>query len=253
MERLSDLERKYQEVFSEVREEGNLLRYRDDNIKDMYDHNYTFVKKGVKKEDIAKIIEEETRIRKSEGADFLKVVFEEKIDRKDLPEDNLYSFSDIEAFEIPKEAVYRMKDVKGLEVIVLSELLLEEAEELDEFCAENEADLEFSKRRFERRSKVYLSDKGPDNYLAMLDWEAVGSCDYFSDGRTCMLEDLVVDPEFRNRGIATALLKELSWKAYADGNDLVYLKAYSDSPARDLYIKLGFKVIKTGSCALYRF
>lgn len=253
VDRIIELENRYRDEFSVKEDNGLVVRFKDEEIDDMYSHNFTLLRTELSKEDMAEFIEKEKDLRIKDGKNFLMVKFEYQVSKDLLPQDNLDSFTDIEYYRIPKKAVSRMKDRGDIEVIRLSELLLEDAKELDELCAFSDEGLDFTRRRFERRAKVYLKDNGPDNYLALLDWEAVGSCDYYSNNRACMLEDFIVDPEFRGKGIGTTLLKTLANLAFNEGNDLVFLTADKGETAREMYMKLGFENIFVSSEVLYKF
>ncbi len=251
--RIIDLENQYYDEFSVRDDNGLVVRFKDDEISDMYSHNFTLIRSELSEEDLKLFIENEKTRRRQEGHDFLLIKFEYKVAEEHLPKADKVRFSDIEYYRLSPAAVDRMKEREDIEVIKLSELLLEDARELDEICAESGEALDFTRRRFDRRSKVYLKEGGPDNYLALLNWEAVGSCDYYSDGRNCMLEDFIVDPAYRGQGIGTSLLKTLAKLAFAKGNDFVFLSTDGNETAREMYIKLGFEKIWTASEALYKF
>jgi ribosomal protein S18 acetylase RimI-like enzyme len=55
-----------------------------------------------------------------------------------------------------------------------------------------------------------------------------------------LIIDLAIMPEWRNRGIGTALLKELQARAANAGKPL-RLHVEIDNPARSLYERLGFE------------
>lgn len=251
-ERIINLEERYYSVFCSRQQEGALVRFEDQKISDMYSHNFTWITKEMPAEELTRLIEQEKARRKSEGKNFLMVKFQYEIAEDLLPKEHKDRFTDLEYYRLTPETVRRMKRREDLEIIKLSDVLEDEARELDELCAP--ADLEeFSKRRFERRLSVYLGEDGPDNYLALLEWEAVGSLDYFASEGACMLEDFVVDPDYRGQKIGTTLLKAMAETAFAKDNDLVYLTADRAESAREMYQKLGFEKIWSTSEVLYKF
>lgn len=250
--RIIDLENKYYDLFSTKETDGSVIRYQDRELPDMYHHNFTLIPQGVATAELDGIIRNEIARRKAAGQHFLLVKFEDPVDKAKIPAEELVSFTELEYYRVTPAAARQMKDKDSVEVIKLSDVLVEEAKELDELCETSES-LDFTNRRFDRRSKVYLSEAPLDNYLALVDWEVVGSCDYFAMDGACMLEDFVVDPAYRNQGIGTALLKTLAEHALTTGNDLVFLSAESGETAREMYQKLGFDVIWVSQEALYKF
>ena len=51
---------------------------------------------------------------------------------------------------------------------------------------------------------------------------------------------VLVHPDFRRRGIAAALMREIEARALAAGRSLLVLDTHSDSPAQTLYAGLGY-------------
>lgn len=250
--RMHQLEEEYYEEFCERTDDQGVSRYQDDLIHDMYSHNFTLIREPLAKDELASFIEREIERRKQGGKDFLMLKFPVAVDHTDIPERYRDGATDIEYYRLPLVVVQRLPEREDLEIIRVSELLLDEAAELDELCEEGES-LDFTQRRFQRRSQVYLSDSGPDQYLALLDWEAVGSCDFYSNGTTCTLEDFTVDPEYRRQGIGTSLLKSLALRAYHQGCDLVFLTADTKETAREMYRKLGFEKMTESTELLIKF
>lgn len=58
------------------------------------------------------------------------------------------------------------------------------------------------------------------------------------------IEDLYILPEFQNQGIGTAIVLDIIEEA-RQGHKPVRLRVLSSSPARVLYERLGFVVVKT--------
>lgn len=241
-QRIIELEEKYFAEFCQREEDGGIIRYSDAKIPDMHTHNFTWLRQPLKPEELKSLIGEEIRRRQAGGHDFLQLRMDWAVSPQDLTGIEYETLSPMAYYRITAAAVRGMKEREDLEVIRFSDLLMDEARELDEICEEADS-LDFTKRRFERRAQVYLEEFGPDNYLALLDWDAVGACDYFASEGTCMLEDFVVDPELRGQGIGTSLLKTLAQKALEDGNDLIFMSADASGTVRAMYQKLGFEKI----------
>lgn len=59
-------------------------------------------------------------------------------------------------------------------------------------------------------------------------------------GPTILLQDLIVDPHYRRRGVARALLAQVALLARDRGSPLVELTVRTDNPAQDFYLRSGF-------------
>ena len=242
IQRIIELEEQYHEAFCTKANDGAITRYEDLQIRDMHSHNFSLIQEELSSDELLQVIEAEKARRVEADQDFLMLRYNWKVEAADLPEELQAGLAVMEYYRLPKKSVDLLRERDDVEVIGLSDFLLEDAKELDELCEENESK-DFTNRRFERRSRVYLSDQGPDQFLALLDWMPVGTCDYFTGNGACMLEDFVVDPVYRRQGIGTTILKRLARRAFSEGNDLIFLTCDSREPAREMYIKLGFEKI----------
>ena len=61
---------KYLNYFCEDEDFGNFIRFKDNNIKDMYSHNFTYIKPEVSSEDILKIVNSEIKYRRKNKKKF---------------------------------------------------------------------------------------------------------------------------------------------------------------------------------------
>lgn len=74
--------------------------------------------------------------------------------------------------------------------------------------------------------------------------ERIGSyADLYSDGETAQIESVNTLEEFRNRGLASAVVLHAARLAQAEGHDLVFLVADADDWPMQLYQRLGFEEI----------
>ena len=64
------------------------------------------------------------------------------------------------------------------------------------------------------------------------------------------LRRISIIPEFQNRGIGSSLIKELMAEAAARGQPLK-LRVFPENPARRLYQRLGFSVVKSTDTHVY--
>ena len=77
-------------------------------------------------------------------------------------------------------------------------------------------------------------------YLAWLDGRPVGACDLFVAQGWGRIDSVVVHPEFRRRGVASALVARALADSLAAGNTLTYLYTEGDGAGEAVYRKLGF-------------
>jgi ribosomal protein S18 acetylase RimI-like enzyme len=68
-------------------------------------------------------------------------------------------------------------------------------------------------------------------------------CDLFCDGRTAQVEAVATLRQYRNRGLARAVIWRGIEEATASGHDLIFMVADADDWPRGLYKKLGFDEI----------
>ena len=73
--------------------------------------------------------------------------------------------------------------------------------------------------------------------------EVASYCRLFSDGSTFQVEDVATLPPHRGRGYASAVVAAAAEAACEAGADLVFLTAYDDEPAKELYLRLGFESV----------
>ena len=77
-------------------------------------------------------------------------------------------------------------------------------------------------------------------YLACLEGRPVGACDLFSAAGSGRIDSVVVRPEYRRQGVASALTARAVADSLAAGNTLTYLYTEADGAGEAVYRKLGF-------------
>jgi GNAT superfamily N-acetyltransferase len=80
-------------------------------------------------------------------------------------------------------------------------------------------------------------------YLAIVEGRAVGHFSERTRDGLGYLEDLLVLPEFRLRGIATALVQRCARSAREKGAGLVFLPADANDTPKDMYRRMGFEPV----------
>jgi ribosomal protein S18 acetylase RimI-like enzyme len=80
-------------------------------------------------------------------------------------------------------------------------------------------------------------------FCARVDGEIAAMCELYVRGSIAQIEDVNTLEEFRNRGLARAVVRLAADQALASGADLVFLHALDDDWPKELYVKLGFDPI----------
>jgi Acetyltransferase (GNAT) family. len=80
-------------------------------------------------------------------------------------------------------------------------------------------------------------------FCARVEDEIASMCELYVDGAIAQVEDVNTLEEFRNRGLARAVVQLAVDEALVAGAELVFIHALDDDWPKDLYAKLGFDPI----------
>jgi GNAT superfamily N-acetyltransferase len=80
-------------------------------------------------------------------------------------------------------------------------------------------------------------------FAARVDGEIAAMCELYERGPIAQIEDVNTLEEFRNRGLARAVVGRAAEAAVVGGAELVFLHALDDDWPKELYAKLGFDPI----------
>ena len=78
-------------------------------------------------------------------------------------------------------------------------------------------------------------------FVALVDGLAASSCELLSGGAVAQVEDVETFPQYRNRGLARAVIQRAVAEAERDGARVTFLLASEDDWPQQLYRKLGFE------------
>lgn len=208
--------------------------------------SYTYIKKECSIDQIKSIIHSELERVEREDLPYLRIVFSPEL------------FS---AGEIPELAEAEFSHYQ---------ILHKDLEEIDDLYADrnchtlNVSDREMlldSYKKFPKDQQqlmrrwvdLTLDTDQLDRVIYRENNKILGSCELFRGDGVVKLEDLEVLKEYRERGIASAILKSAIAITKHSGYRYIYLITESDSRVTDFYMKRGFTVIADyNSVTFYR-
>jgi ribosomal protein S18 acetylase RimI-like enzyme len=80
-------------------------------------------------------------------------------------------------------------------------------------------------------------------WLAKRDDQPAGFLSGWIHSDLCFLEDLFVHPDFRNRGIATALIHRVTRELRSQGGGMAFLQADPNDTPKNMYRRMGFQPV----------
>ena len=199
------------------------LRYSDDLLKDMYDHNFTSIVGRVDEALLYKINE----YKNSRNESHTKITSLSKEDfllKKGFEEGLLLTMVKEDFASWPKE--------NDIEDDVLK---------LELFAYGNVYGEDFTSRKISRyMTKAKEKDNGLNYFAAYIKGELVGYLYSYYDHNVVAIDGLLVKEEFRHKGIATSLLEYVALYYKCP----IYLHADNDETPQEMYEKLGFVTIE---------
>lgn len=244
-EYIKQCEFEYTKCFCEYYKDKHIIRYTDNELKDMYYHNYTYIRDNMDNDEIKKVIESEISLALNKGEKFCNILLDYSIDEtmlKDLKYKGEVSRNGYYYFDVTKLqniravegcSIERVHNMEMVEDILYCDLQLDEATLGRDFCT----------RRCHRRGKVYISDKGVSSYICYHNGARIGNCDLFIHEGVAKIEDFAVTPQHQRKGYGTTILKHLIQIAINEGCNIIYLVTDEDDSAKDMYKKLGFNKV----------
>lgn len=243
---IENCELSYVKLFSTDYEDDNRIRFRNKNIRDMYSHNFCYIKKQEKELKLRGIFEEEIALSKSEKQDFANHWVNGKFNPAILSYIKYPSKRSIfGVYEFDLGQVKSIKTISGFKLRKVSELTdFDEQVKIDEDADGHVLGHDFCVRRVYGKSPVYLKNSGLEGYLCLEGEEVIGRCDLFIDNGVVKIEDLCVLGHMQGRGAGKFLIKAMLERALALGAHTAYFITDESDAAKKIYQKMGFK--KTG-------
>lgn len=241
-QRILECEFEYQKYFSEYDENEDIIRFRDNQLSDMYYHNHTYIKKAMSEMELQCTIEDEISLRLRENSNFCNILLNGLINTSTLSSlkykpqlsVNGYYHFDLRKFSslnnIDGCTINKVINQEMVEDILFCDLQHDEAKLGKDFCT----------RRCYRRGKVYISDEGVNSYVCYHNKNIIGNCDLFIYNGVAKIEDFAVIPKHQRKGYGTSILKALIGIAIKENCHTIYLVTDEDDTPKEMYEKIGF-------------
>lgn len=247
-------ELEYAQCFSDHYDHNNVIRFRDNEIKDMYDHNFTYVKEEVSDIELIRIVEEEISFRLYEKSDYCKVSCYFHVDSSIM--DKFKYKGELSTLGMYSYDISKLSKLKTISDAEIKRVENEEMVDDILYCdlQHNELRLgrEFCTRRSYKRGKAYVSDKRVNSYVCYHNGEIIGKCDLLIFNGAAKIEDFAVIPAHQHKGYGTTILKNLINIALGENCHTIYLNTDEDDTPKYMYQKLGFNKIGESMNLLFK-
>ena len=252
--KILECEIEYSKCFSKTYEDEEIIRFSDEQLKDMYYHNFLYVKDAMNDVALKGIIEKEISSRRSEESTYCNILLSTVVSSsllsllEDNPEISMNGY-----YSFDSSQVSRLNALSGCEIKkVFSKEMVDDVLFCDLQYDEVNLGKDFCTRRCYRRGKVYISDYGVDSYVCYHNGKIIGTCNLFIHNGVAEIEDFVVIPTYQCRGYGTTILKELINIALQEKVHTIYLVADEEDTPKEMYIKLGFSKIGERTDLLFK-
>ena len=242
--KFSSTEIVYTKKFTENYEDNEIIRFYDNNLQDMYMHNFTLIKNSVSKDNFRKIIFEELEKRRDEKANFLRIEFNFSMDDDFInklpviPQVTKYDYMYID----PKMSDYLTGNEGCIISKALSEKVLKDGIEVDILANQSAMGTEFARKRIYRKSEVYKQlNSNLDLYVCNYNGISIGNCEFMLNNDIAKIEDFDILKNYQRKGFGTCVIKHLLEEAKDHCVKFVYLITDSGDTAKEMYKKCGFK------------
>lgn len=207
----------------------NLIKYIDEVVPDMYDHNFFRHNKNTTLQEAIKAYDYQI----DNGYDYLKFMAEEKLDKKIIKTLLLQESITLTMLYDNKTNKFKINDKVEIRDISFKDLNRIELKHYAKLFGEA-----FILRR--NAEFINVADNNSNfRYIgAYINDKLVGDCHYYKCGQYTCLDSLLVDNRYRHKYVASTLIKYV-----IDSNKNVYLHASNDENSKDIYKKLGFKTV----------
>lgn len=235
----------YTKCFSVATENDLTIEFKDENLLDMYMHNFLYIKDAIETDTFKELLSQWTNKRKAEGYSFLRLEFDADLNddwHKLLPEKK-----DISSYHYmyikPEEYITFKNNDLCLIKKATSQELLADGKTADIEANKDEMGLDFVTRRYDRKALVYAENPNLFLYVCYLNGQPVGKCEMFIHHGIAKIEDFDVVKAYQRQGLGTSILKHLLHEAFKANIEHAYLMVEHDNTAIDMYKKCGFRKV----------
>jgi len=246
IDKIYNTEIKYKENFCKTEVFDNYIRFIDDNIMDMYSHNFTYIKPDISEKEFCTIVSSEIKYRMEMKKPFLKVVTSFKINPKLLKKLPLIPNLEIsDYFCISTDDFINLKEKENAYVVMSNIPKVAEHGRIVDIVANYEnMSLEFAIRRIDRKFQIYSDKSKPINlYVCYNDIEPVGNCELMINHEIAKIEDFDIIKMHQRKGFGSHMLRSLLKICNDNQVEQAYLITDHNDTAKEMYAKCGFKVV----------
>ncbi|MBF0316309.1 MAG: GNAT family N-acetyltransferase [Oligoflexia bacterium] len=236
----------YIRLFSRVNKQKNSIKFTDNELPEMYDHNfYRVLKIPAVQSDFEGLIYYFIKEGHTNLSKHLQLIFSPSLSLNK----SYLNFLEKEKFSVSK-MLYMSAPIDICEP-------MKRNNEVNIYVARTKADLNkflafdiminkyimgeaFASARAERRAKTYEDESKPlDVYICSLNGMVIGSCDFFLHEEILKLEDFQVADSFQRRGFGTTIFKTLMEIARKKGAKAVFVNTEASDTSQEMYRKIG--------------
>lgn len=251
IELLKECENNYLSCFTEATDFESYILYRDEHIKDMYTHNFIFVKDGLDNEGALRLVKE--KLQENSEKSFVNFLFS--------PDYHL-DWEGFKALDVELSfLLYMAIETEKLKVPKINEECIVKIAENEKMLFDgviceikgDDADFSFLYRCNIRKKDVFLKNNDRlFNFIAYIDNVPVGKCEVYMSNELLRIESFMVLDCFRNKGIGSSILNAIKEFAFQKGINLIYLMAEEDDTPKEMYSRMGFEIIGRECWMLWR-
>ena len=230
LEDINKCEDKFISLFSKkFKFSNNLIKYEDEIVNDMYDHNYF---KHNKNTSIKEVIDA-YHYQIEKGDEFLKLISQVKLNSKIVKTLGLEETIILTMLHNKKTINFKINEFVKIKDVTINDLNKIELKHYGKLYGET-----FILRRNKEFIKTSRKHSNFRYIGAYINDKIVGACHFYTYKNYTCLDSLIVDNRYRHKYIASALIKYV-----LDNSENLYLHADNREEVKNMYKKLGFKKV----------
>jgi spore maturation protein CgeE len=254
-ERILETELKYIRCFSDCIEENKCIRLKDSKLVDMYMHNFIFLKKLMKGNELKSFIENKLEEAHSDEKEYLHIMMDYGLQWHDLKDI-------IPEPDITEYCYMAITPKKFNEIKLKNDCFVRKADTLEILRDGNLADIQankatmgeaFARKRIERKTEEYQSNSNLNLYVCYKGDVPIGKAELLIEDGIAKIEDFDIIKKYQKQGYGTSLLRKLLEESLSKNVDIVYLITDYFDTAKDMYTKCGFSVCGIKTSVLFNF